>query len=421
VKEKIASILRRYALARRIYQVVKRLDLRFMIPQITPISGKASRFETSRLNLILPSINEEHFFGGTATALALFEALVSACGEGIGSRLIVTDAAPDKNALKRFSRYLVVSFDADSDAMHQILAIPQRFQRSVYLTPKDRFVASAWWTAYAGQELIAQQKALFGIPMPAMGYVIQDFEPGFYNWSTLYMLAESTYRSEVPTVAIFNTSLLKDFFADKGYLFEKTFFFEPRLNPALIPHLDRREHTRKKQILIYGRPSVERNGFPLIVEALKRWSRRDPRSDQWKILSIGEGHPPVRINDKKVLKSLGKLSLDAYAALLLESAAGISLMISPHPSYPPLEMAHFGLITITNRFANKDLSRFHDNIVSLEKLTPESLCSALMDILQRLEADPSAGTKGIGHMPDYCRQDDPFPFLYELADTLCAS
>lgn len=41
---------------------------------------------------------------------------------------------------------------------------------------------------------------------------------------------------------------------------------------------------------------------------------------------------------------------------MLDTYAGISLMSSPHPSYPPLEMSVFGIKVITNNYSNKDLS-----------------------------------------------------------------
>ena len=56
------------------------------------------------------------------------------------------------------------------------------------------------------------------------------------------------------------------------------------------------------------------------------------------------------------MRALGKLDLDAYGSLLRESAVGLSLMVSPHPSYPPLDMAHLGLRVVTNGFGPKDLS-----------------------------------------------------------------
>ena len=107
--------------------------------------------------------------------------------------------------------------------------------------------------------------------------------------------------------------------------------------------------------MIYGRPSVDRNCFPLIIEALREWVLLQPLPGDWQLTSVGEKHPAVDLGNGMILKSLGKLPLAEYAELLSESAIGVSFMVSPHPSYPPLEMAHSGLLTLTNSYANKNL------------------------------------------------------------------
>lgn len=416
--EKIANIAKQYHLARRIYQVVKRIDLSHSIPQIMPVVVKKSRFEFKRLNLMIPSINEEHFYGGVSTALKLFEELLSTLRKGIRSRIILTDATPDRNALKQFPDYRSVSFDPDTDVNHQILPIKEKYQKNIYVTQGDRFISTSWWTAYSAQDIIRQQSRLFNMPYPKMGYLIQDYEPGFYNWSTHYMLAESTYRSDIPILAIFNTSILKKYFNNKNYTFEKEFVFEPRLNTTMILYLESAPRQRKKRILLYGRPSVERNCFPLIVEALKRWVLIQPGLEKWEVLSVGEMHKPVNLGNNKILKSLGKLNLEHYSELLLESAIGLSFMISPHPSYPPLEMAHFGLLTITNLFANKDLSACHGNITSLLKLMPETIAEALLEATEKFSADPLIGTKGESFIPDYRQIGRQFPFVNDFIDCI---
>ena len=73
------------------------------------------------------------------------------------------------------------------------------------------------------------------------------------------------------------------------------------------------------------------------------------------------------------MASLGKLSLTDYAELLRRTAVGLSLMASPHPSYPPLEMAHFGVRTVTNSYTCKDLSKSHANILSLPDVSAERI------------------------------------------------
>ena len=58
-------------------------------------------------------------------------------------------------------------------------------------------------------------------------------------------------------------------------------------------------------------------------------------------------------------------------------------MVSPHPSYPPLEMSTFGVKTITNSFENKDLTYFNPNIISLDNCTPNAIAKKLSEICDK--------------------------------------
>ena len=113
---------------------------------------------------------------------------------------------------------------------------------------------------------------------------------------------------------------------------------------------------------MYGRPGKPRNAFPLIVDGLRAWVERRDDAGDWEFVSAGQAHEPVDLGRGVRMVSSGKLELDAYADLLRTSAIGISLMASPHPSYPPLEMASLGMLVLTNRFGAKDLSTWHDAI-----------------------------------------------------------
>jgi hypothetical protein len=72
-----------------------------------------------------------------------------------------------------------------------------------------------------------------------------------------------------------------------------------------------------------------------------------------RVVSGGEHFAPLPFGGGVPLWSLGKLDLKTYAKVLRKSDIGVSLILSPHPSSPPLETAAAGLVTITNRFANK--------------------------------------------------------------------
>jgi O-antigen biosynthesis protein len=385
--------------------------------QLTPLAARKSRHDFRRLNLVIPSINREHTFGGISTALQLYHGLVKELGANVLRRIIVTDYAPQKDDLTDFNGYAVVGWDDDSNATEQILPANFRAGRTMPVTAGDVYLTTQWITAYLAQRTAKAQAELFGKAQNRMGYLIQDFEPGFYPYSTDHVLCESTYRSSVPQIAVFNSSFLHNYFRAQEYSFEREYCFEPRLNSRLKERLVlSQQPAKKRQILIYGRPSTPRNAFPLLLEGLKLWA--GPQWRDWQVVSAGEQHPDVQIGHGMVLRSVGKVSLDQYAALLHESAVGASLMISPHPSYPPLEMAHFDMLTVTNRFGSKDLATWHDNIISIDQCTPEAVAEALAGQCARFLQDPETGSRGISRAPGYLDNSPPFGFLPQLAQDL---
>ena len=337
---------------------------------------RPSENEVKRLNLLVPSISREHVFGGIATAIDYFNRIAEA--GGFQKRIIIINAEPgDEEIGQYFPGYRVAVCGEESPAEQQILPCRQG-RLSIPVGREDLFFATAWWTAYCAQKMAAWQAAYYQNDLQPILYLIQDFEPGFYPWSSEYLLAESTYKYVGPQIALFNTKLLKTFFNRQGYCFTHEFYFEPGINAQLLQYKKVLDLTRKKkQILIYGRPSTPRNAFPLIVESLKVWSKLQPDAAEWKLLSVGEKHRDLDVGNGVTLKSLGKLSLADYARLLAESRVGLSLMVSPHPSYPPLEMAEYGLHVVTNSFQAKDLSSYYANIISLKKFMPDDIAAAL--------------------------------------------
>jgi hypothetical protein len=67
-------------------------------------------------------------------------------------------------------------------------------------------------------------------------------------------------------------------------------------------------------------------------------------------------------------------------------------MISPHPSYPPLEMAAFGVRVLTNNFSNKNLSQVSSYIRSVQHPEPAGIAAALCLLTTRFdEGAPQSG------------------------------
>lgn len=382
------------------------------IPEIGEYNFREVEFGEKRLNLLVPSINSEHVFGGISTALKFFDALCVATG--YARRIILTDADPNKDELKeKWSSYTCVSIDDDCDDRMQIVPIANRYGKTLAVSKNDYFIFTAWWTAHCTVDAYQKQEKITGLKPNVFTYFIQDYEPGFYAWSSRYLLADATYRSDYKEIAIFNTELLHTFMNNLGYHFYKEISFEPTLNATLLSYL--RRHTKspvhkKKQILLYGRPGTQRNAFELIVLALKKWVIMQENVREWNILAAGESFDDVYLGNDMFIKSVGKLTIDEYADVLLESYAGISLMVSPHPSYPPLEMASFGVNVITNCYSNKNLETFSKNIISVEQSTPYVIAEELKKICDGYVAEKMIEIEN----PDYLRDGNIFDFVEDI-------
>lgn len=385
------------------------------IAEILKYEFRKSDFSEKRINLLVPSINPEHVFGGISTALKFFEKLIEE--SGYCSRIILTDATPSRTALKQYKdKYTYVKASKDSDARHQIVGYSDRYMQSIPVSENDYFMFTGWWTAYCTQEAYLEFTKETGIKPNKFINFIQDYEPGFYPWSSRYLLADSTYRNEYPQLAVFNSKLLHEFFIQNGYSFYKEYEFDPVLNGKLKEILEKNfgKVNKKKQILVYGRPSVDRNAFSIVVSSLKKWVENQKDIEEWEILSAGEYHLPVDLGRGKELVSVGKLTIEQYAQTMLDTYAGISLMSSPHPSYPPLEMSVFGIKVITNNYSNKDLSSFNSNITSVASASPSVIAAKLNEICDGYSKEVEIKNEN----PDYIENTHVFDFISDIIKEL---
>jgi len=361
-----------------------------------------------RLNLVL--LSGQASTGGAHTALRFFEAL---CHYYPRSRIVIL--LEDERDFKA-NQWLGRELESRAPGgPHTIAYLAKQNFRPTIGIHYDHFIATHWRTASYVISLREAQAACCHTPRFPFIYLIQDFEPGFYPWSANYLLASATYTMPKETVAVFNTGLLKEYTEKMGFVFPVSYAFEPKLNPILATYKNELVGRKKRRlILFYGRPGAARNAFELAIEALRTFAEQYENAEAWQALSVGQSHDNIRLSRKLVLRAQGKISLKRYAELLLDASVGLSLMVSPHPSYPPLEMAEFGLRVITNSFANKDLSLRTSNIVSLFDTRPAAFAAALIDACKAHEA----GIMVNDSRPAFLGCDDEFTFGGELVERL---
>jgi hypothetical protein len=128
-------------------------------------------------------------------------------------------------------------------------------------------------------------------------------------------------------------------------------------------------------MLVYARPEqhASRNMFELAILALRAAVAEGALAPgEWSIDGIGAGRAfePVPLGRGAQLAMLPRVTLGEYQSLLPRYDAGLSLMLTPHPSLVPLEMAAAGLVTVTNTYANKTAAALHALSSNLVAVAP---------------------------------------------------
>ncbi|MET3713200.1 glycosyltransferase involved in cell wall biosynthesis [Sphingomonas trueperi] len=369
------------------------------IPLNLLVSSRLS--STPTINVLLPAVRKESLSGGPNTALNIVYRL-AALGHRV--RIISTDMPPGLDLDVVWDLMLELSGETERFA-HVEIANGSDRSRPLEIGRNDIFLATAWWTATMAQ---AAAPLVDGKPFV---YLIQDFEPIFYPASSHYALALETYN--FPHIPVINTHILRDFlvenaigrFAQPDHA-ASALAFEPALDRSVF-HPPEASSTRptsgkrksaieakplartKRRLLFYARPSIgTRNLFEIGLAALKAAVGEHLfDGDTWEIVGMGENFTPQPLGHDVTLECAPWLGFSGYARQMRESDILLSLMLSPHPSYPPLEMASCGGIVVTNSYANKTAARLADisaNIIAAEP-SVAAIVAALRTAVARLD------------------------------------
>jgi len=268
------------------------------------------------INWFIPDIDMP-FFGGLNTAFRLAAKL--ARDNGIQNRFVVL-AAPNHafvaSALTAAFPDLAdaeISFYDGSD--EQIAAIPGA----------DAAVATLWLTAiHVAKSPDIKRKF----------YLMQDYEPNFYPASTLFAMAEESYR--LGLYGICNTVSMHSIYT--GMYGGDATYFTPAVDQANYHAVGRREKAATEPVTIfaYARDHF-RNCWELVFTALTEIKRI--HGDGVRIVAAGARYLPESAD----FIDLGLLDYRATGRLYRETDIGLTMQISRHPSYLPLELMSSGV------------------------------------------------------------------------------
>lgn len=358
------------------------------LPYIAPLVIRTDPTLASRprLNVLIPGMALRKMSGGPNTAINL---VVRVASYGVPLRFISTDIPMDADHGPLRDHFSALTGLPNDTGDVEIVC---GFDRSVplQLGENDIFFASAWWNV---------QMIKYALPLmrhKRFFYIIQDFEPSFYPWSTQHALALETYSLDY--FGILCGNILANFmleshigaFADPAFLSDRLTVFEPAVDRTVFFPADRSSEGPRR-LLFYARPTIaQRNLFELGLYALRSAVEQGVFDrEQWEFLFIGEPIPDVDLGRGIAIRAAPWMSYAGYGNLLRNSDILLSLMLSPHTSYPPIEMAACGRIAITNVYANKTegtLTEISSNIVPVRP-TFEGVLGGLDEAVRRVRAD----------------------------------
>jgi hypothetical protein len=318
----------------------------------------------SRVTIVTDSVNAGSLYGGVGTALILAGLLCERNGRVL--RVVTrTEPANPSNVGRILGTYgIALRHDPQF-----VFAPPLLAGSSVDIVDDELFITTSWWTTAC---------MLGTVPQQAIVYLLQEDERMFYPHGDDRLRCEQIIsRDDIRFVV--NSKLLFDHLLATGLdnIARRGLFFEPAF-PRSVFH--RRAKTGKKRFMFYARPNNLRNLFYFGIEIIDRVLDEEIiDSQEWELILLGKDIPEMEFDSGIAITRLENLNWNEYAELAGTIDLAMCLMYTPHPSYPPLDLAASGAVVVTNEYLNKtDLSGYASNI-----LTAQLEMQALVDAVRR--------------------------------------
>ncbi len=341
----------------------------------TPLCTFAMRHleGAARITMVTDSVTRSSLLGGVGTALIFCAMLANRMG---ASLRIATRTEPSKSSdIEPFLKLYRVHVD---HGVQFAFAPLSGESHELDIFENDLFVTTSWWSTAATLNAVDPSSIL---------YLLQEDERMFYPFGDDRHRCE-TIMSNREIRFIVNTELLFNHLVSTGLdnITARGAWFEPAF-PNWIYKRKTRRNGSKRKLFFYARPDNPRNMFYLGIEVIDRAIQSGVLDlSVWDVYLAGRNIPALEFTSGYQPKYSEGLTWKDYAALIGTVDLGLSLMYSPHPSYPPLDLAASGALVVTNRFLNKqDLSKYSPNVICAD-LDLQSLIDALSQAIALTES-----------------------------------
>lgn len=312
-----------------------------------------------RLNLVTDTIDASSLLGGVATALIVATEFANRYNYEL--RIITRNT--ETNPMN-YENIMKISGVKPAEKL-SFYSDYERFDQSVdfrmEVGPGDIFFATSWWSAQAIKSTTIN---------PRFFYIIQEVETFFYNYGSERLLCEQIM--EDPNIDfIVNSHYLHDYFVKNNPNITKHgCYFEPAFPSELYSKKDFMNKNKYK-LFFYARPNNPRNLYTVGVELLQKAVDRGVLNlEEWDVYCVGQDAPIIHFSTGKDSINMGQLSWTEYAKFLADVDLGLCLMYTPHPSYPPFDVASSGGVVLTNKMLNKQTFDMCQNVI-MEDLNEE--------------------------------------------------
>lgn len=297
--------------------------------------------------------------GGVRTILMVAENLSKSWGAII--HIVVYQTLPEEITIDR--KEIEHHFP---DMQFQLFSL-RRGQNLSFLPDTDIALCTSWPTAYILAKYNQCKKKF---------YFMQDYESMFYPAGCVQALIEETYQLGFYCIA--NTLGIAEMY--KQYSSDVT-SFTPGVDRRVFYPNNHNVLSKPYQVIFYGRPSNLRNAFALGLETLKHVKAHF--GPDVEISSVGAEWNPADFNVEKIINNRGVLKdMKDIGYLYRNSHVGLIYMLTPHPSYQPLEYMASGCVTVSNHNKGTDWFFQHGENAELRSVISDDMAQGVITLLE---------------------------------------
>ena len=347
-----------------------------------------------RITVLTDSVGPSSLFGGVGTSVIL--AILLANRFGATLRIATRTEDPDPSVVATLEQAAGVRLEGALETAY----IPVSSDQDLAVADNEIVMTTSWWTT----------RATLGstIDRTQVLYLLQEDERMFYAFGDERLMCSETLGERGIAVVVNTQRLLDHLGSPDNYphLAEEAIALTPAF-PGGLPRDGAELGPRtegKRRLFFYSRPENARNLFWRGGTVLSRAVEEgllDP--DEWELYLVGRRTPELTLpRDTKPHIVEGLNWLD-YQSLVHTIDAALVLMDTPHPSYPPLDLAAAGVPVLTNAHGSKlDLSDYSANILTAPP-TVEGLLAGMRRLLALSDdrAQRSANLRADGIQRDW--------------------